>query len=76
MVAKTCVTDPEFVKIFQPTHTFVKENRFYSDIIPTLENFQVISNVPESERIDSFIRCFGSRISLNSGNLFKRHLIF
>lgn len=72
MVAKTSVTDPNYIDVFQPALTFVKENRFYSDIVPALENLQKISNVPESERIDSFFRCFGSRISLKPGKFDKR----
>lgn len=69
LVTKTAVTNPYLVSIFQPSVTFVKEIRFYSDIIPAIEAFEQISNVMESECVDAFIRCFGSRISLNPGNL-------
>lgn len=51
--------------MFQPALTFVKEARFYSNIIPALEQFQETSKVPETDRIDAFIQCFGARLSLN-----------
>lgn len=44
---------------------FMKEIHFYSDIIPAIERYQEIVKVPESERIDAFIRYFGTRLSLN-----------
>ncbi|XP_055295161.1 uncharacterized protein LOC129564935 [Sitodiplosis mosellana] len=70
LVAKTAVTNPYLVDIFQPALTFVKETHFYLDVIPAIEHFERISNVPECDRIDAFIRCFGSRISLNPGFVF------
>lgn len=66
-MAKTAVTNPYLVDIFQPALTFVKEAHFYSDIIPAFEDFECACNVPESEKIDAFIKCFGSRISLIPG---------
>lgn len=62
------MSDPNYVDIFQPAITFVKENHFYSVIVPILKKLQDISNVPENERNNSFIRYYGSRISLNPGN--------
>lgn len=44
---------------------FMKEIHFYSDIIPAIEQFQKIVNMPEMEKIDAFVRYFGSRLSLN-----------
>lgn len=44
---------------------FMKEINFYSEIIPAIEQFQEIVKIPKSERIDAFIRYFGSRLSLN-----------
>lgn len=51
----------------------MKENHFYSDIIPALKYFQQISNVAEAERIDAFILCPGSRISLNPSTNDETH---
>lgn len=65
LVSKSSVTNPYLIEVFQPAFTFVKETHFYSDIIPALEHFQRVSNVPETDRIDAFIRCLGSRISLD-----------
>lgn len=62
---KTPVTNPFLIKLFQPAWTFVKEVRFYTDIIPTIEQFEQDTNVPENERMDAFFRYFGSRISLD-----------
>lgn len=44
---------------------FMNEIHFYSDIIPAIEQFQVIVNMPDNEKIDAFLRYFGSRMSLN-----------
>lgn len=67
LVCKSAVTNPYLVQIFQPELSFVKENRFYSDIIPAMKIFEESFNVPQAEQIDAFIGCIGSRISLNSG---------
>lgn len=66
-VVKTPATNPFLVAIFKPSWSFVKEVRFYSDIIPAIQQFERDANVPEEERLDVFIRCLGSRISLNPG---------
>lgn len=67
-MAKSSVVNPYLIEIFQPELTFVKENRFYSDIIPAIKSFEETSHVPEEERIDAFMDCVGSRISLKPGN--------
>lgn len=72
LVTKTAVSNPYLVDIFQPALTFVKEASFYSDIIPAIEEFECASNVPRKERIDAFIKCFGSRISLNPGKVITK----
>lgn len=65
VVAKTAITNPYLVKLFQPSVSFVKEAHFYSDVIPAMTHFEESLNVPEEERINAFIRCLGSRLSLN-----------
>lgn len=75
LVSKTSVVDPSYVQVFQPAITFVKENRFYSDIIPAIKYFEEISNVPDADRVDAFVKCFGSRISLDPGKHFYSPLI-
>lgn len=69
LVCKTAVTNPYLIEIFQPTFTFVKETHFYSDIIPAIETFEILRNISKCNRIDAFIPCPGSRISLNLGKL-------
>lgn len=63
------MTNPFLAEFFEPAITFVKEVRFYSDIIPALEEFEQTANVPAEERLDSFIRCIGWRFSLNPSEL-------
>lgn len=67
LVSKSTVTNPYLITLFQPDFTFVKECRFYAEIIPAIEYFENDSNITEQERLDIFIRCFGYRISLKSG---------
>lgn len=64
-VSKTVVKNPYLIEIFQPELTFVKEAYFYSDIIPAIKIFERMCHVAKADRIDAFIRCPGSRISLN-----------
>lgn len=68
LVSKAMITNPYLVEMFQPTITFIKEANFYSIIIPALDHFQQVSNVPETKRIDAFIRYVGSRFSLDPSN--------
>lgn len=75
MVVKTPIQNEYLAAIFMPELSFVKEVRFYSDIIPAIELIQQTANVPEDERLDVFIQCLGSRISLNPGKLNKSHMI-
>lgn len=76
IVCKTAVTNPLLATIFKPSLSFVKETRFYSDIIPAFQQFEQISNLPKAERLDVFIRCLGSRISLNPGKLLNFFVVF
>lgn len=69
LVVKTPVTSPYLAELFKPAISFVKEVRFYSDIIPAVEQFEQASNVPEIERLDAFIQCLGWRISLDPSRL-------
>lgn len=69
LVVKTPVTHPLLVAIFKPSLSFVKEARFYSDIIPALQQFEKLADVPEEERLDVFIEYVGSRISLDPSML-------
>lgn len=53
------------------TSDFTKEIQFYSVIVPAIQHFEKIENVPKIERIDAFPRYFGSRLSLNSSKSFS-----
>lgn len=65
LVAKAVVPNEYLKTVFQPSITFIKENQFYSNIVSTLEQHEIDSNIPQSERMDMFIKCIGSRISLD-----------
>lgn len=38
-------------------------------IIPTIEQFEEDLSIPRAYKLDAFVKCIGSRISLNPGNL-------
>lgn len=44
---------------------FMKELHFYTEIIPAIEQFQRIVEMPENEKIDAFVRYLSSRLSIN-----------
>lgn len=44
---------------------FMKELKFYAEIVPAIELFQEIAKMPENEKIDAFVRHLSSRLSLN-----------
>lgn len=78
-VIKTLASDEISLKF--GSRKFTAEERFYSSIIPAIKTFEKLVNVSESEGIDVFIPCIGSRISLNPGIkdlniiLIQKHLI-
>ncbi|XP_055307450.1 uncharacterized protein LOC129571658 isoform X2 [Sitodiplosis mosellana] len=63
-VIKTWATDPFLIELGNLSHAFLAEERFYSSIIPAIESFEQMSNVPKTKRIDAFIKSFGWRMSL------------
>lgn len=66
LVVKAMLPGPVSVK---ESKKFLKEVHFYSNIVPTLEQFEASANIPETERIDAFARYFCSRLSLNPGEI-------
>ena len=44
----------------------VKENGFYTDVIPALQQLQIDLKVPDEKQLDIFVKCFGARLSLDS----------
>lgn len=67
IVLKTMRSNPVSARQSQQ---FMNELYFYSDIVQAIEQFQGLVNVPENEKIDAFVRYFGSRLSLNPHNKF------
>lgn len=68
-VVKTSVLDPYWAAVFKPELSFAEEIHFYANIMPAIKQFERITNVPKAERLNVFIECLGSRISLNSNKL-------
>lgn len=48
---------------------FTKEINFLANVVPAIQRFEEIENVPQIERIKAFPRYFGSRLSLNSSKV-------
>lgn len=74
LAIKFPVTNAILTEIFQPTITCVKENAFYTEIVPALFQFQREYGINDNDLIDIFIHCYGARISLESSkenNLFS-----
>lgn len=44
----------------------MKETHFYSDVIPAIAEFERAADISERDRLDIFITCPCSRISLES----------
>lgn len=63
-MVKTPVTNEYLASIYIPAISCVKENAFYSDFIPAMKKMQSEARVPEAKRINGFIECVGSRLSL------------
>lgn len=62
--------------MFQPTESCIKENCFYTEIIPSLLQLQRERGLAENELIDIFIRCYGARLSLNPGIFYCLNFVF
>lgn len=66
LAVKFPVTNAILTSIFQPSITCVKENSFYTEIVPALIQLQRERGINEYELIDVFIRCYGARITIGS----------
>lgn len=66
LIAKMCPTSTELCEAFQVDKTFVKEAAMYTVVAPLLRTFQEEHGIPEDQRVDSFIECFGARKSLDA----------
>lgn len=71
LVIKFPVTDDTLTKMFQPTHTCLKENSFYTQVIPELIQLQYECGLASNDMIDIFIQCYGARLSLDPGNYMR-----
>uniref|UniRef100_A0A1L8DNF4 Putative juvenile hormone-inducible protein n=1 Tax=Nyssomyia neivai TaxID=330878 RepID=A0A1L8DNF4_9DIPT len=64
LVAKMCPTNQMLLEIFQVDITFTKEMAIYMMSVPAFLALQEDQKCPESEKLDVFIKCYGSRTSL------------
>lgn len=65
LVAKMCPTNQTLFDIFQIDITFVKETCIYTMVAPELRKLQLDKQVPRDKMLDTFIKCYGARTSLN-----------
>lgn len=65
LITKTMVKNARLVDFLESHFAFGKEASFYSHIIPAIDLFERDAKIPVNEKIDIFIRCFGSRLSLD-----------
>uniref|UniRef100_A0A336LYH8 CSON005181 protein n=1 Tax=Culicoides sonorensis TaxID=179676 RepID=A0A336LYH8_CULSO len=66
LVAKRPPKNEQLLSIFQTSRTFIKENCFYTVIIPKIYDFEREVGVPEDEKLKIFCDCYGARISLST----------
>lgn len=66
LAVKFPVTTDVLTSLFQPTVTCVKENSFYTEIVPALFQLQRECGINDDNLIDMFIQCYGARQSLGS----------
>lgn len=71
LAVKFPVTNAILTSIFQPSITCVKENSFYTEIIPALFQLQRECGINDANLIDVFIQCYGARITIGSSKHFN-----
>lgn len=75
LAVKFPVTNDILTSIFQPTITCVKENAFYTEIVPALFQFQRECGINSNDLIDIFIQCYAARLSHDtSKSIYSFHL--
>lgn len=67
LVCKLYPPSDEWQEMFQIDRTFEKEAKFYTQVIPELEQFQRELNI--SDPLDIFIKCHGARLEERSGEV-------
>lgn len=65
LVAKKPPKNLQLAAIFQTARTFIKENCFYTQIVPCLSDFENEVGLCEEKKLELFCECFGARISAN-----------
>lgn len=63
LAVKLPVTDHFLTYLFQPRISCIKENAFYTEIIPAFHQLQRQCGVPNDDFVDMFIHCYGARLS-------------
>lgn len=76
MAVKLPVTDDFLTCLFQQRMSCIKENAFYTEIIPAFYQLQRQCGVQSDDFVDMFIHCYGARLSADpsmalSESLFK-----
>lgn len=70
LVAKRPPKNEQLLSIFQTSRTFIKENCFYTVIVPCIQEFEQDVGVRDAEKLNVFCECYGARISLSPESLY------
>lgn len=70
LVAKRPPKNEQLLSIFQTSRTFIKENCFYTVIVPCIKKFEQDVGLQHHENMNIFCECYGARISLSSESIY------
>lgn len=70
LVAKRPPNNKQLLSIFQTSRTFIKENCFYTVIVPCIQEFEQHVGLRDNEKLSIFCECYGARISISPESLY------
>lgn len=70
LVAKRPPKNEQLLSIFQTSRTFIKENCFYTVIVPCIQEFEQDVGILDGDKLNVFCECYGARISLSPESLY------
>lgn len=62
LVCKLYPPTEQWQEMFQIDRTFEKEAKFYTVVIPELQQLQQELNIPTEEQLKCFVKCYGARL--------------
>lgn len=69
LVCKLYPESKEYQEMFLIEKTFQKEVKMYVDVVPALIELQEELNIPQEDRLDVFVKCFGARLKDMEGEV-------